>query len=59
MYEPKDWIQMISVVATAGAFIFLILEYRNARIQRREDKDARKEEEKRYNCVGEMIISNL
>lgn len=41
-----DWATTIGELAVGAGFIFLISEYRNARIQRREDRDARKEEEK-------------
>lgn len=41
-----DWATIIGELAVGAGFIFLILEYRNARIQRREDKDTRREEEK-------------
>lgn len=41
-----DWATITGELAVGAGFIFLILEYRNARIQRREDNKARKEEEK-------------
>ena len=42
----ESWAVTVGEITVAASFIFLAYEYRNARIQRREDKIAQAEEEK-------------